>query len=202
MERYEIIKDIGSGNFGVAKLVKEKWTGELYAVKFIERGFKVLFSNIISLPTNLLFCFHIFFFYWVLQIDEHVQREIINHRSLKHPNIIRFKEVPNSRLFGFNEYNIKAFSAVIVYPFSKTKSFAFFSYFLPTFSKMNMHPVLYAPEFSFVPEWNIYSKPIIGACFLSLSFVIKLYSLPYIQFPQASQYSLPFISDFAYSGIF
>lgn len=29
----------------------------------------------------------------VLQIDEHVQREIMNHRSLKHPNIIRFKEV-------------------------------------------------------------------------------------------------------------
>ncbi|XP_027191287.1 serine/threonine-protein kinase SAPK1 isoform X2 [Cicer arietinum] len=66
MERYEIIKDIGSGNFGVAKLVREKWSGQLYAVKFIERGFK---------------------------IDEHVQREIINHRSLKHPNIVRFKEV-------------------------------------------------------------------------------------------------------------
>ncbi|XP_050899388.1 serine/threonine-protein kinase SAPK2 isoform X2 [Lathyrus oleraceus] len=57
MEKYEIIKDIGSGNFGVAKLVREKWSGELYA------------------------------------IDEHVQREIINHRSLKHPNIVRFKEV-------------------------------------------------------------------------------------------------------------
>ncbi|KAI4317291.1 hypothetical protein L6164_025172 [Bauhinia variegata] len=66
MERYEIIKDIGSGNFGVAKLVREKGSGELYAVKFIERGQK---------------------------IDEHVQREIINHRSLKHPNIVRFKEV-------------------------------------------------------------------------------------------------------------
>ncbi|KAA0036320.1 serine/threonine-protein kinase SAPK2 [Cucumis melo var. makuwa] len=66
MERYEILKDIGSGNFGVAKLVRDKWSGELYAVKYIERGQK---------------------------IDEHVQREIMNHRSLKHPNIIRFKEV-------------------------------------------------------------------------------------------------------------
>ncbi|KAK4584113.1 hypothetical protein RGQ29_022022 [Quercus rubra] len=66
MERYEILKDIGSGNFGVAKLVRDKWSGELYAVKYIERGPK---------------------------IDEHVQREIVNHRSLKHPNIIRFKEV-------------------------------------------------------------------------------------------------------------
>ncbi len=28
-----------------------------------------------------------------VQIDENVQREIVNHRSLRHPNIIRFKEV-------------------------------------------------------------------------------------------------------------
>ncbi|KAK9905287.1 hypothetical protein M0R45_000339 [Rubus argutus] len=66
MERYEIVKDIGSGNFGVARLVRDKLTRELYAVKFIERGQK---------------------------IDEHVQREIMNHRSLKHPNIVQFKEV-------------------------------------------------------------------------------------------------------------
>ncbi|CAI0422176.1 unnamed protein product [Linum tenue] len=66
MERYEEVKDIGSGNFGFAKLVRDKWSGELFAVKYIERGSK---------------------------IDEHVQREIMNHRSLKHPNIIRFKEV-------------------------------------------------------------------------------------------------------------
>ncbi|KVH92245.1 serine/threonine-protein kinase SAPK2-like [Cynara cardunculus var. scolymus] len=66
MERYEVVKHIGSGNFGVAKLVKDQWSGELYAVKYIERGNK---------------------------IDEHVEREILNHRSLKHPNIIRFKEV-------------------------------------------------------------------------------------------------------------
>jgi len=35
----------------------------------------------------------ILFFMVVLQIDENVQREIINHRSLRHPNIVRFKEV-------------------------------------------------------------------------------------------------------------
>ncbi|KAJ8555586.1 hypothetical protein K7X08_013082 [Anisodus acutangulus] len=66
MEHYEIVKELGSGNFGVAKLVSDKKTKELLAVKFIERGQK---------------------------IDEHVQREIMNHRSLKHPNIVRFKEV-------------------------------------------------------------------------------------------------------------
>lgn len=35
------IRDIGSGNFGVAKLMRDKVTGELVAVKFIERGEKV-----------------------------------------------------------------------------------------------------------------------------------------------------------------
>ncbi|XP_060173255.1 serine/threonine-protein kinase SAPK2-like isoform X2 [Lycium barbarum] len=66
MEGYEFVKDLGCGNFGVAKLVRDNNTKELFAVKFFERGQK---------------------------IDEHVQREIMNHRSLSHPNIIRFKEV-------------------------------------------------------------------------------------------------------------
>lgn len=50
-ERYEIIKGIGSGNFGVAKLVRERQSGKLYAVKIIERGLKVcaLVFNFISL---------------------------------------------------------------------------------------------------------------------------------------------------------
>ncbi|XP_057443727.1 serine/threonine-protein kinase SRK2A-like [Lotus japonicus] len=65
-EKYEILKDIGSGNFGVAKLAQNKETKELVAVKYIQRGEK---------------------------IDECVQREIVNHRSLRHPHIIRFKEV-------------------------------------------------------------------------------------------------------------
>ncbi|XP_077244868.1 serine/threonine-protein kinase SAPK3-like [Tasmannia lanceolata] len=65
-ERYEPLKELGSGNFGVARLVRDKKTKELVAVKYIERGKK---------------------------IDENVQREIINHRSLRHPNIVLFKEV-------------------------------------------------------------------------------------------------------------
>ncbi|WOK96423.1 serine/threonine-protein kinase SAPK7-like [Canna indica] len=66
MEKYEVVRDIGSGNFGVAKLMRHKETKELVAMKYIERG---------------------------QRIDENVAREIINHRSLRHPNIIRFKEV-------------------------------------------------------------------------------------------------------------
>ena len=40
-ERYELVKDIGSGNFGVARLMRDKLTRELVAVKYIERGEKV-----------------------------------------------------------------------------------------------------------------------------------------------------------------
>ncbi|XP_019195368.1 PREDICTED: serine/threonine-protein kinase SRK2I [Ipomoea nil] len=65
-DRYDFVKDIGSGNFGIARLMRDKQTKELVAVKYIERGDK---------------------------IDENVQREIINHRSLRHPNIVRFREV-------------------------------------------------------------------------------------------------------------
>ncbi|EOX91316.1 hypothetical protein QUC31_003063 [Theobroma cacao] len=65
-DRYDFVRDIGAGNFGVARLMRDKVTKDLVAVKYIERGDK---------------------------IDENVQREIINHRSLRHPNIVRFKEV-------------------------------------------------------------------------------------------------------------
>ncbi|KAM1348973.1 hypothetical protein PS2_003139 [Malus domestica] len=39
-DRYELVRDIGSGNFGVARLMRDKQTGELVAVKYIERGEK------------------------------------------------------------------------------------------------------------------------------------------------------------------
>lgn len=47
MDRYEILKDIGSGNFAVAKLVRDIFTKELFAVKFIERGHKVWFFKLV-----------------------------------------------------------------------------------------------------------------------------------------------------------
>lgn len=40
-ERYEPVKELGIGNFGVARLIRERKTGELVAVKYIERGRKV-----------------------------------------------------------------------------------------------------------------------------------------------------------------
>ncbi|KAF3333866.1 Serine/threonine-protein kinase SRK2E [Carex littledalei] len=42
-DRYELVRDIGSGNFGIARLMRNKMTGELVAVKYIERGEKARF---------------------------------------------------------------------------------------------------------------------------------------------------------------
>ncbi|RWW36333.1 hypothetical protein BHE74_00058656 [Ensete ventricosum] len=41
MEKYEVVRNIGSGNFGVAKLMRHKETKELVAMKYIERGHRV-----------------------------------------------------------------------------------------------------------------------------------------------------------------
>uniref|UniRef100_A0A0A9CLG0 non-specific serine/threonine protein kinase n=1 Tax=Arundo donax TaxID=35708 RepID=A0A0A9CLG0_ARUDO len=40
-DRYELVRDIGSGNFGVARLMRNRASGELVAVKYIDRGEKV-----------------------------------------------------------------------------------------------------------------------------------------------------------------
>uniref|UniRef100_A0A6N2K8N2 non-specific serine/threonine protein kinase n=1 Tax=Salix viminalis TaxID=40686 RepID=A0A6N2K8N2_SALVM len=48
MEKYELVKDLGAGNFGVARLLRHKETKELVAMKYIERGHKVVLT-----PTHL-----------------------------------------------------------------------------------------------------------------------------------------------------
>ncbi|BAT73508.1 hypothetical protein LR48_Vigan813s000500 [Vigna angularis] len=67
MEKYELVEEnVGNGKVAVVKLMRHRETKEHVAVKFIPRD---------------------------LTIDEMVAREIINHRSLRHPNIVQFKEV-------------------------------------------------------------------------------------------------------------
>lgn len=46
-DRYDLVRDIGSGNFGVARLLRDKQTKELVAVKYIERGDKVHCTSIL-----------------------------------------------------------------------------------------------------------------------------------------------------------
>ncbi|KAL3829889.1 hypothetical protein ACJIZ3_018691 [Penstemon smallii] len=65
--RYEFVKEIGSGNFRVTPLMRDKMKNEHVAIKYIERGDNIK--------------------------DNNLKRDVINHRFLKHPNVIRFKEV-------------------------------------------------------------------------------------------------------------
>ncbi|CAF2082512.1 unnamed protein product [Brassica rapa] len=66
MEKYEVVKDIGAGYIELGGLMRVKNSKELVAMKFIEPGSK---------------------------IDEDLVREIMKHKSLHHPNVIRSKEV-------------------------------------------------------------------------------------------------------------
>ncbi|KAM7276127.1 hypothetical protein ACFE04_017993 [Oxalis oulophora] len=50
MDKYDLVKDLGAGNFGVARLLRHKETKELVAMKYIERGHKAryFFQQLIS----------------------------------------------------------------------------------------------------------------------------------------------------------
>lgn len=63
-DRYELVRDIGSGNFGVARLMRDKQTGELVAVKYIERGEKVSSNLVIFVFVFGKFDFSFFWNIW------------------------------------------------------------------------------------------------------------------------------------------
>ncbi|KAI7835522.1 hypothetical protein COHA_010568, partial [Chlorella ohadii] len=63
--RYEWVKELGSGAFGTAQLMRDRANGELVAIKYIA----------------------------LRDVDHNVERELLNHRKLSgHPNIVQFKE--------------------------------------------------------------------------------------------------------------
>ncbi|KAI7839812.1 hypothetical protein COHA_006433, partial [Chlorella ohadii] len=64
---YEWIRELGHGAYGTAVLMRHRASGELVAVKLIERG---------------------------AAVDKNVEREVLNHRLLSgHTNIVQFREV-------------------------------------------------------------------------------------------------------------
>lgn len=65
-EKYAPIQLLNTGSSGFVQLAREKATGDLVAIKHIERGSR---------------------------INRHVLREILNHRNLLHHHVIQFKEV-------------------------------------------------------------------------------------------------------------
>ncbi|RZR96738.1 hypothetical protein BHM03_00025791 [Ensete ventricosum] len=54
LENYEMVKDLGSGNFGVARLLRNKETKELVAIKYIPRGQKQICHRDLKLENTLL----------------------------------------------------------------------------------------------------------------------------------------------------
>ncbi|GAB4817584.1 hypothetical protein N2152v2_004630 [Parachlorella kessleri] len=65
-----LVRQLGSGNFGITKLFRNEETGELVAVKFLKRG-RQIYDTV-----------------------AYVEREILNHRLLSnHPSVVTFKEV-------------------------------------------------------------------------------------------------------------
>jgi serine/threonine-protein kinase SRK2 len=61
------IRDVNRGAYGMVILARDKFTGDHFALKFIERG-----------PVH---------------ITEYVHREIVNHMKLRHPHVIALREV-------------------------------------------------------------------------------------------------------------
>ena len=64
--RYQVVSKLNSGTFGFVRLAVDVTNGKQCAIKFLDRGEKV---------------------------SKYVEREILNHRRLVHPHIVRFKEV-------------------------------------------------------------------------------------------------------------
>lgn len=63
--RYQHVKDIGEGAFGCVFLAKDVETGQLVAIKEMERDF----------------------------VSKYAESEIINHSMLRHPHVVCFREV-------------------------------------------------------------------------------------------------------------
>ncbi|KAL1289984.1 hypothetical protein AAHE18_20G096700 [Arachis hypogaea] len=107
-ERYDIIKDIGSGNYGVAKLVKDKRSGALYAVKFIHRGHKVLCT-----PTHLAIVMEYAaggeLFERICNAGRFSEDEEICHRDLKLENtLLDESSAPRLKIcdFGYSKSSV------------------------------------------------------------------------------------------------
>ncbi|GFS29985.1 protein kinase superfamily protein [Actinidia rufa] len=83
-DRYDFVRDIGSGNFGVARLMRETNRAKSSSPSSTSSG--AIRTHRVSRGISRRRRDG-------MKIDENVKREIINHRSLRHPNIVRFKEV-------------------------------------------------------------------------------------------------------------
>ncbi|RWW19100.1 hypothetical protein BHE74_00055107 [Ensete ventricosum] len=83
MEKYELVRDLGAGNFGVARLLRHKETKELVAVKYIPRGHKV---GVVSLSN--------------LSPRSEARKHLIRREPRAAPQDLRLRTPPSSSFFS------------------------------------------------------------------------------------------------------
>lgn len=79
INNYIILESLGSGSYAEVKLVKEKKSDRLYAMKFINRDMMKPQSKTLSKQPNAVF--------------EDIKREIEIMKKLNHPNVLGLFEV-------------------------------------------------------------------------------------------------------------
>ncbi|RHY35273.1 hypothetical protein DYB32_000226 [Aphanomyces invadans] len=92
INNYIILESLGAGSYAEVKLCKEKTTGQLFAMKFIDRDVMNKQSKLTKQPDNLM----------------DIKREIAIMKKLNHPNVLRLFEVMDdphmNKLFLVLEY--------------------------------------------------------------------------------------------------
>ncbi|RHY48014.1 hypothetical protein DYB28_003823 [Aphanomyces astaci] len=92
INNYIILESLGAGSYAEVKLCKEKGTGRLFAMKFIDRDVMHKQAKLNKQPDNLM----------------DIKREIAIMKKLNHPNVLRLFEVMDdphmNKLFLVLEY--------------------------------------------------------------------------------------------------
>ncbi|KAJ8453163.1 hypothetical protein Cgig2_008047 [Carnegiea gigantea] len=106
-DRYDFVRDIGSGNFGVARLMRDKLTKELVAVKYIERGNKArfFFQQLIS---GVSYC-HAMKIKMTYGSSFHFMMKQVCHRDLKLENtLLDGSPAPRLKIcdFGYSKSSV------------------------------------------------------------------------------------------------
>lgn len=89
------IRDLNKGTFGKVQLAFDNVNKELVAIKFVERGEKVIGPWLFVEDPGQWPCF-VFPGTYVLspfQITKYVKAEILNQKRLQHPHIVELREV-------------------------------------------------------------------------------------------------------------
>ena len=98
LPKYEWVGELGSGRKGEIKLMRNRRTQELVAVKYIARKVQLplmqltellLLKRLVQIVSIVQMCAEGVFVQAGDGLSVNTERELVNHRKLLHPNIIR-----------------------------------------------------------------------------------------------------------------